>query len=100
MSRVHHMVLLRFKPSATNDKVQALWAALAALKQELPGIVYFAAGPYASPEGLNQGFTHGFLMTFVNAAARDSYLIHAEHEKVKQDFLPDVENVVVFDFAE
>jgi len=100
MSRVHHMALLRFKPTATEEKVQALWTALAVLKQKLPGILYFAAGPYASPEGLNQGFTHGFLMTFVDAAARDSYLVHPEHERVKENFLPFVENVVVFDFAE
>ena len=100
MSRVHHMVLLRFKPSATADTIARLFPELAALKATIPGIVHFSGGLYDSPEGLNQGFTHGFLMTFENAAARDHYLAHPEHELVKQKFLPLVDNVVAFDYAE
>jgi hypothetical protein len=38
-------------------------------------------------------------MTFVDAAARNEYLTHPDHEKVKQAFLPDLEGVVAFDFA-
>ena len=33
-----------------------------------------------------------------NAAARDSYLTHAEHEKFKANAMPVVESVVIFDF--
>jgi hypothetical protein len=97
---VHHMVLLRFKPAATAAVVDQLFAALADLKKTIPGIVHFAGGPYSSPEGFNQGFTHGFLMTFTDPAARDAYLVDPEHEKVKQTFLPLVDNVVAFDFVE
>ena len=68
MAKVHHLVLLKFKPNA-EDKARPLFAALGALRAWLPGFVHFAAGPYASPEGLNQGFTHGCLMTFADAAA-------------------------------
>ena len=59
-----------------------------------------SAGPYSSPEGLNRGSTHGCLMTFADAAARNSYLTHPDHEKVKEQFLPFVEEVVAFDFEE
>jgi hypothetical protein len=38
-------------------------------------------------------------MTFADAAARNEYLIHADHEKVKADFLPMVDKVVAFDFV-
>jgi hypothetical protein len=58
----------------------------------------FRAGVNSSPEGLNQGFTHGFVMAFDDATARDEYLVHPDHEKVKERFLPLVENVLVFDF--
>src|ERR1700752_1641678 len=96
--RVHHMVLLTFK--TPNPDWTGLCQALSNLRQRLPGIVHFSAGPYASSEGLNQGFTHGFLMTFASAADRDRYLVHPEHEKVKERFLPQVANVVAFDFEE
>jgi len=94
------MVLLRFKPSATKESIGRLFAALQDLKKTIAGMDYYAAGPYASSEGLNQGFSHGFLMTFADAAARDTYLVHPAHERVKDEFLPLVENVVAFDFAE
>jgi hypothetical protein len=99
MARVHHIVLLKFKPAADN-KAAPLFAALNGLRQRLPGFLHFSAGPYASPEGLNRGLTHGCLMTFADIAARDYYLAHPDHEKVKAEFLPFVEDVVVFDFQE
>jgi hypothetical protein len=100
MKRVHHLVVVKFKPDTSATTVSRLFAALARLKQVIPGIAHYAGGPYASPEGLNQGFTHGFLMTFTNAAARDTYLTHPDHEQVKRDFLPSIENVIAFDFEE
>jgi hypothetical protein len=92
------MALLKFKPEATPEKIDALFARLAELKQVIPGIVYFAGGAYSSSEGLNQGYTHGFLMTFESVAARDVYLPHPEHERVKAEILPYIEDIVVFDF--
>jgi hypothetical protein len=75
-----------------------LAAALDALRRSLPGFLSCTGGPYSSPEGLNQGYTHGFVMTFVDAASRDHYLTHPDHEKLKRAFLPDLEGVVAFDF--
>jgi hypothetical protein len=97
MPKVHHIVLLKFKPGA-DGKAEPLMAALDGLRQRLPGFLSFAAGPYASPEGLNRGLTHGCLMTFTDAAARNVYLTHPDHEKVKLEFLPFVEDVIAFDF--
>jgi hypothetical protein len=99
MGKVQHVVLLKFKPKA-DDRAGPLFAALAALRERLPGFLHFSAGPYRSPEGLNRGLTHGCLMTFADAAARDHYLTHPDHEKVKAEFLPSVEDVIVFDFEE
>jgi hypothetical protein len=98
MPRVHHLVLLKFRPETTARTIAELFQALADLRKVIPGLEDFKGGPYASPEGLNQGFTHGFAMTFSGAAARDAYLEHPEHERVKQRFLPGVENVIAFDF--
>ena len=99
MAHVHHMVLLKMKPGKA-ERTRELFPALAELKRRIPGIVHFSGGAYRSPEGLNQGYTHGFLMTFTDAAARDHYLTHPDHEQVKQTFLPDVESVIAFDYEE
>jgi hypothetical protein len=94
------MVVVKFKPGTSPDVPERLFAALARLQRTLPGLEYVRGGPYASPEGLNQGFTHGFLVTFRDAAARDHYLTHPDHEALKADVLPFVEQLVAFDFTE
>src|SRR5437867_12471144 len=100
MRKVQHMVMVKLKAPAGTAKIEPLFAALAQLPKHIPGILHFSGGPYASPEGLNQGFTHGFLFTFESAKARDTYLTHPAHEQVLHDYLPIVENVLAFDFEE
>lgn len=97
MHQIHHVVLAKFK-SGQDAKAPDLFAALAALQTKLPGMTGYRFGMNVSPEGLNQGFTHGFVMTFADVVARDQYLAHPDHEQVKKDYLPFVENVLVFDF--
>ena len=97
MSQVQHVVLVKFK-AGHDGQAPALFSALADLKTKLPGMLAYRYGTNSSPEGLNQGFTHGFVMSFVDAAARDRYLDHADHEAVKAKYLPFVDNVLVFDF--
>jgi hypothetical protein len=99
---ITHIVLLELKKSAKPAQIRAMFAALAGLKKKIPGIVSFEYGPYSSPEGFNKGYTHGFVMTFKSAKARDAYLPHPEHEKVKKKVLALLEGglagVVAFDF--
>ena len=93
--KTHHLVLMKFKQA---DKAVTALEALARLPSLIPGIESYNAGENNSPEGLAQGFTHAFVMVFRDQAARDRYLDHPEHVKVKDAFLPFVENVVVFDY--
>ena len=97
MKKIHHIVLLKFAANKEH-RMTDLTAALENLRKLVTGFLYLSGGPYSSPEGLNQGYTHGFLMTFASATARDAYLFHPDHEKVKQTFLPDLAGVVAFDF--
>lgn len=98
MPAVQHMVLLRFKADVSEATIGELFEQLQGLRERIDGITCFAGGPYASHEGLNAGYTHGFLMTFESPAARDAYLPHPEHERVKAAILPHVESVIAFDF--
>lgn len=98
MPYLKHLALVKFKPGTGDGKITECFEAIGLLRQNIPGILDYSWGPNNSPEGLNQGFTHGFVMTFTNAAARDAYLPHPEHEKVKELVLPHVESVLVFDY--
>jgi len=104
MPKVKHVALMRLKPQVTEAEAEALLAELAALQEKIPGLLDFSSGPYSSSEGLSKGFTHGFVMTFADEAARDAYLPHPDHERVKQRIIPlldgGLDGVVVFDWCE
>jgi len=100
---ITHVVLLKVRKDVAKSQVDEVFAALARLKGRIPGLLSFSCGPYSSPEGLNKGFTHGFVMMFIDAKSRDVYLPHPEHEKVKALVLAvldgGLDGVVAFDYA-
>ena len=69
MPKVNHTVLLKFRPEVTDDQITQVFENLAKLKNSISDIVEFTGGPNNSPEGLADGFTHGFSMIFSDAAA-------------------------------
>lgn len=104
MPRVMHNVVIQVKDTATQDEINAFFHALVELKERnlIPGILSISYGPYDSPEGLNKGFNYGFSMVFENEEARNTYLPHPEHERVKLLILPllqdGINSVVAFDW--
>jgi hypothetical protein len=98
MPVVQHMVVVKFKPEVSVPKIDDFLGQLRAFWAKTAGITYFAGGPFSSPEGLNQGYTHGFLVTFNSPAARDAYLVHAEHKRLVDLIVPHLDGVLAFDF--
>ena len=98
MAKIKHIVLLKFKEGTSAEQINQLFDELLDMTETIPAIEDYVSGANCSPEGLNQGYTHGLVMTFTDAAARDAYLPHPDHERVKQAVLPHVESVVVFEF--
>ena len=96
-----HIVLVKVKAGTPDSQVAEAFDALAALKGVIPGLLSFTAGPNTSPEGRTLGFTHGFVMDFQDAAARDAYLPHPKHQEAAAHLraIRDPENgVLVFDY--
>lgn len=79
---IRHCVFLRFSAAVARVERDALYAALAALRAELPGMLSFKAGPNASPEGLGKGFDEGFIADFLDVSARDTYLVNTTHRAI------------------
>ena len=78
---MRHVVVFKYKPSASQDQIKQVTEAFGELQNKIPGIVAFEHGVNDSPEGKNLGFTHVYLLTFEDAEARDTYLPHPEHKK-------------------
>lgn len=96
---VRHFGVLEFKATVSEQQIAECFQALKDLVGKIPGLLKIEYGPYESSEGLNDGFTHGFIMTFDGPASRNAYLPHPLHEKAKQMVVPRLERVVVFDFV-
>jgi len=96
--KIKHIALIKFKEGTGPEYVDQVFEKLLELSESIDGIEDYVGGMNNSPEGLNQGFTHGFVMTFQDAASRDAYLAHPDHERVKTEVLPSIESIVVFDF--
>ena len=95
---VKHFGMFEFKDGTSDKVVEKCFAALRGMVGHIPGLLDVINGPYESAEGLNDGFTHGFIMTFDCAESRDAYLPHPVHEGVKDIVVPNLKRFVVFDF--
>ena len=98
MARVKHIALVQFKADTTPEQIDQVFSALLDLSESIPGVEDFISGPNNSPESLAGGHTHAFVMTLTDAAARDAYLTHAEHQAFVAWALPLIEKVTVVDF--
>lgn len=98
MPKVKHYACFQFKEGTTEAQIKESFDALESLQGQIPGLLDLCHGPYESNEGLNDGFTHGFIMTFDSPQSRDEYLPHPVHEAVKAVLDQYLERVVVFDF--
>ena len=98
MPHVKHYGCFQFKAEVTEDQIAHCFSSMQSMVGRIPGLLDFNFGSYDSAEGLNDGYTHGFIMTFKSPQARDAYLPHPIHEEVKDIVVPRLERVVVFDF--
>lgn len=78
---VRHVVVFDYADDASDEQIREITDAFRALQDEIPGILSFEHGVNNSPEGLNQSYTHVYVLTFESVAARDAYLPHPEHAK-------------------
>ena len=73
-------------------------AAFNELPSKIDTIKGYEYGVNNSPEGLDDGFTHIFLVTFADDAGRAKYLPHPDHLAFVEILKPHLEKVMVLDF--
>ncbi|EKB47746.1 Dabb family protein [Cecembia lonarensis] len=95
---LRHVVLFKFKDESSEEEVQKVVDAFMALKSKISEIEDLEWGTNNSPEGLDQGFTHCFFVTFKSEADRDIYLPHPEHKAFVEVLGPHLDKVLVVDY--
>jgi hypothetical protein len=94
-----HVVLFKFKDSAPPEQVQSIEKAFIELAGKIDTVKGFEWGTNVSPEGLNDGFTHCFFVTFADKAGLEVYLPHAEHQAFVAKLKPILDKVCVVDYV-
>ena len=95
---LRHVVQFQFKADSSADDVQKVVDAFRALPGKITEVAGFEYGTNNSPEGLADGFTHCFLVTFKSEDDRATYIKHPDHQAFVAVLKPHLEKVQVIDF--
>jgi hypothetical protein len=90
--------MFKFKDESSAEDVQKVVDAFMELSSKIDVIEDLEWGTNNSPEGLAQGFTHCFFVTFKSEEDRDIYLPHPEHKAFVDVLGPHLDKVLVLDY--
>jgi hypothetical protein len=98
---IQHIVLVRFRPEITDSDITMLFAELHEIRGKVAGIRSITAGKSQSPEKLERGYMHGFVVEFSTWDALQSYQDHPDHKvfgaKLVQSADGGLDGILVFD---
>lgn len=95
---LRHVVMFKFADGATSENIKKVEATFIALAGKINLIKDFEWGKNSSPENLNQGLTHCFLVTFISDKDRDEYLVHPDHKAFAEVLMPYLDKATVLDY--
>ena len=84
--------------NATAEQIDTVVKAFGDLPKQIDSIVDYEWGTNNSPEKLDKGFTHLFLVTFKDEAGREKYLPHPAHQAFVEKLKPILEEPMVIDY--
>ena len=98
---IRHIVLNNFRPEIPEATISAIFSDVQALKAKIPGVLVVTAGRSESPEQIERGFKHGFVIDFTDWSALESYQKHPEHQPISASLIAHatggLEGILVFD---
>ncbi|MFY0689915.1 MAG: Dabb family protein [Cyclobacteriaceae bacterium] len=95
---LRHVVSFQFNDDVSEERKAQAVKDFLELKTRIPEIIKFEGGEDISVEGFAKGFTHCYVLTFENEAARDIYLPHPAHMEVAGKNKPLLKDLFVFDY--
>ncbi|MBW7889472.1 MAG: Dabb family protein [Chitinophagaceae bacterium] len=95
---LRHVVLFKFKDESTAQQIKKVEDAFRSLPSKIKEVKAFEWGTNNSPEGLAQGYTHCFFVSFASEEARAVYLPHPAHKAFVDVLSPHLDKVLVVDY--
>ena len=77
---IRHIVLTKFKPDVSEEIIKGIYDGLAAVTDTLPGAANFTGGRSQSPEQIERGYMHGFVIDFDSWDALQTYTDNEQHK--------------------
>ena len=97
MNQVTHVVLVSWIDGRGPAAEESIRPAVRGFGASIPGITHVVEGHSVSTEQLEDGLDYGFVVTFDDARARDSYLVDERHREVADAIGHNAQRIVVFD---
>jgi hypothetical protein len=98
---IRHIVLLRFMSSVSEDQIADLFAELHQIDGKVPGLLAITSGKSESPEQMERGYMHGFVVDFADWAALQAYQDHPDHKALGARLVAaaegGIDGILVFD---
>jgi heme-degrading monooxygenase HmoA len=94
--QIVHILLLQPKQETSAEALEAVITKIGALQQTIPGILSFESDKNLVTN--NQGYTHGFVMTFESEEHLNAYVSHPTHQIVAKELRSLCSNVLIFDY--
>ena len=98
---IGHIVLTKFKPGTTEEKISSIYDGLAGLTEKLPGAQNFTGGRSQSPENIERGYMHGFVIDFDSWDALKTYADNPEHQalggQLVENAVDGIDGILVLD---
>jgi Stress responsive A/B Barrel Domain len=98
---IRHIVLIRFRPEVSEEKIAAIFSDLDRIRHALPGVIAITSGRSESPEQIERGYMHGFTADFTDWAALAVYQEHPDHKRVGAALVANavggIDGILVFD---
>jgi len=91
-----HTVLLNPKPEVSQEEIAAALQHVRELQQAIPGILDVQVGANLNSSS-SKGFTHGFVMQFIDAEHLKAYAPHPAHKVVSDELVRISQNIIDFD---
>lgn len=95
---LRHVVLFKFKEGTAPEKITEVEKAFASLPGKIDTIKSFEWGTNVSIENRSEGFTHCFIVSFLDEKGRGIYLDHPDHKEFGKTLGGSLDKVLVVDF--
>lgn len=95
---LRHVVMFGWKEGTDPAIVKKIVTAFRELPSKISQINGFEWGTNNSKEGLTQGLTHCFFLSFKSEEDRDAYLIHPDHKAFVALLKPAPDKITVLDY--